>query len=70
MELYEEQERVVKRIQALFRDTWWLWLMFAAAATVMSILSPIFLVTFPICFITFIRFAYVQYDEDGKFISN
>jgi hypothetical protein len=63
-------EKDVKRFQALFRDTWWLWLGFGVAATALSIFSPIFLVTFPICLITFIRFAFVQYDEEGNFISN
>ena len=60
----------MKRFQSLFKDTWWLWLAFAFFGTAMSFFSPIFLMTFPVCVITFIRFAFVQYDEDGNFISN
>ena len=60
----------MKRFQALFKDTWWLWLVLGVGGTVMSIFSSVFLLTFPVCIITFLRFAFVQYDEDGNFISN
>ena len=33
----------------------------------MSMLSAVFLVTFPICIFTFIWFAYIRYDEEGNF---
>ena len=55
------------RFRALMRETWWLWLLFLVGGTGASFLSPIFLVTFPICIFTFFWFAYVRYDEEGKF---
>jgi len=60
----------VKRCQALFRDTWWLWLAFAVVGGGLALFSPIFWLTFPVCAVTFVRFAFVQYDEDGNFVSN
>lgn len=60
----------MKRFQALFKDTWWLWVALTLGGTVMSFFSSVFLLTFPVCVITFIRFAFVQYDEEGNFISN
>lgn len=55
------------RYRALLKETWWLWLLFIGGGIVMSFLSNVFLVTFPICLVTFLWFAYVRYDEDGNF---
>lgn len=55
------------RFRALFKETWWLWVLFLVGGTVMSILSWVFLVTFPICIFTFFWFAYIRYDEEGNF---
>ncbi len=60
----------MKRFEALLKDTWWLWLVLSLGGLVMSFFSSVFLLTFPVCIITFIRFAFVQYDEDGNFVSN
>lgn len=49
------------------RDTWWLWGIFVVGGTLMSFLSPVFLLTFPICIFTFFWFAYVRYDAEGNF---
>lgn len=55
------------RFRALFKETWWLWLLFVVGGIVMSILSPVFLVTFPICIFTFFWFAFIRYDDKGNF---
>jgi hypothetical protein len=57
----------MNRFRALLRETWWLWLLFFGFGTVMSFLSPVFLLTFPISIFTFFWFAYIRYDEDGTF---
>lgn len=55
------------RYRSLIRETWWLWLLFLAGGTVMSMLSRVFLVTFPICIFTFFWFAFIRYDDEGNF---
>ncbi len=55
------------RFKSLIRETWWLWLLFLVGGIVMSMLDPVFLLTFPICIFTFFWFAYIRYDEDGNF---
>lgn len=55
------------RFQALLKETWWLWLLFLAGGTILSYLSPVFLVTFPICIFTFFWFAFIRYDDQGNF---
>ncbi|MFN3193331.1 MAG: hypothetical protein ACE361_22660 [Aureliella sp.] len=55
------------RFSALLSETWWLWILFFIGGTVMSFLSYVFLVTFPICIFTFFWFAYIRYDEEGNF---
>jgi hypothetical protein len=57
----------MERFRALLRDTWWLWVAFCVAGIVMSMLSLVFLLTFPICIFTFFWFAYIRYDEEGNF---
>ncbi len=58
----------MNRFRALFNETWWLWVAFLVAGTLMSsLVSPIFLVTFPVCIFTFFWFAYVRYDDKGNF---
>lgn len=44
-----------------------LWIAFLVGGIIMSILSPVFLVTFPICIFTFFWFAYIRYDDEGNF---
>jgi hypothetical protein len=55
------------RFTALLRNTWWLWVAFFVGGTLLSIVDPVFLVTFPICIFTFFWFAYIRYDEEGNF---
>ena len=55
------------RFKALMRETWWLWILFLVGGTIMSFVSTVFVVTFPICIFTFFWFAYIRYDEDGTF---
>jgi len=57
----------MKRYRSLIQETWWLWLMFFVAGCVMSWLSLVFLLTFPICIFVFFWFAFIRYDEDGNF---
>ncbi len=57
----------MKRYGALLRETWWLWIVFVVGGTVMSMISLVFLVTFPICIFTFFWFAFIRYDEEGNF---
>ncbi len=57
----------MQRFKSLIRETWWLWIVFGLFGTVMSMLSPVFLLTFPISIFTFFWFAYIRYDEDGNF---
>ncbi len=58
---------VMGRFRALFKETWWLWLLFATGGVMMSFVSPVFLTIFPICIFTFFWFAYVRYDDEGNF---
>lgn len=55
------------RYKALIKETWWLWALFLVGGTIMTWVSLIFLLTFPICLIIFFWFAFVRYDEDGNF---
>ncbi|MCC7334891.1 MAG: hypothetical protein IT422_07335 [Pirellulaceae bacterium] len=55
------------RFRALIKETWWLWILFAAFGAGMSFLHPVFLLMFPISIFTFFWFAYIRYDEDGDF---
>ncbi len=55
------------RFRSLLKETWKLWIAFLVGGIIMSILSPVFLVTFPICIFTFFWFAYIRYDDEGNF---
>ena len=55
------------RFKSLWRETWWLGLLFTAFGTVMSFGSLVFLLMFPISIFTFFWFAYIRYDENGTF---
>ncbi|MEM8735218.1 MAG: hypothetical protein AAGG44_13390 [Planctomycetota bacterium] len=65
--MIHEDSRVMARFTALLSETWWLWILFFVGGTIMSYLSLVFLVTFPICIFTFFWFAYIRYDEEGNF---
>lgn len=55
------------RYKALIKETWWLWALFLVGGSVMTWLSLVFLLTFPICIIIFLWFGFVRYDEEGNF---
>ncbi|MFO1066778.1 MAG: hypothetical protein U0892_23205 [Pirellulales bacterium] len=56
------------RFRTLLKDTWWLWIAFFLAATLLSVfVDKVFLVAYPICIFVFLYFGYVRYDEEGKF---
>lgn len=57
----------MNRFSALLSETWWLWLIFLVMGVALSMLSLVFLVTFPICIFTFFWFAYIRYDDEGNF---
>lgn len=57
----------MKRLHALLRTTWWLWLIFFGSAIVLTKwVDPIFVVCFPMYIFTFFYFAIVRYDENGE----
>ena len=55
------------RYTALWRETWWLWLLLTLGGIAMSFMSLVFLVTLPIALCTFLWFGYVRFDADGNF---
>jgi hypothetical protein len=56
----------MERFRGLLRDTWWLWLGLALAGIVLAMLvSPVFLVTYPISLFSFLYFGLLRYDEQG-----
>ena len=57
----------MQRYKSLLRETWWLWVAFGLFGGVMGALSPVFLLMFPISIFTFFWFAYIRYDEEGRF---
>ena len=57
----------MNRLKGLFRDTWWLWLLFFGTGTVLSIFANVFfVVTLPILFVAFIYYAMLRYDDEGN----
>jgi fumarate reductase subunit D len=57
----------MQRFRALFSETWWLWLVLVVGGSLMALISPIFLLVYPICVFVFFWFAFIRYDEDGNF---
>lgn len=57
----------MNRFSSLFRETWWLWLLFLVTGVGLSVLSPVFLTTFPICIFVFLWFSYIRFDDNGQF---
>ncbi|WP_425397903.1 hypothetical protein [Aeoliella sp.] len=51
----------------LWRDTWWVWLVFVAIVVVLGILvTPYYLVFVPVLPGVFVYFAFNRYDSDGN----
>lgn len=57
----------MNRFSALFKETWWLWIIFFVAGVCLTIVSPVFICIFPICIFTFFWFAYIRFGDDGEF---
>lgn len=55
------------QMRCLMRDTWWLWLI-AAAATALQVryMSWFFLVNVPILLVVYVYFALLRYDSHGN----
>ena len=57
----------MKRYAALWKETWWLWiLMVGGGSAAGALLHFIFFVSIPICFFAFIYFGLMRYDQDGN----
>jgi hypothetical protein len=58
---------MLKQCIGLWRDTWWLWLAFAALTIGFSlIVGRFFLLLLPCLPVPFVYFAINRYDEDGN----
>ena len=56
-----------KRFSGLFRDTWWLWVLFLIVSVCFSIfVSRLFLATLPALVVAFVYYASMRYDDDGN----
>ncbi len=59
--------KVMKRLMALLRHTWWLWLLFFATSFALtSLVDGAFVILFPICLFTLVYFAWVRFDDEGN----
>jgi hypothetical protein len=57
----------MKRFSAILKDTWWAWLILVVGGSIAGVfLSPIFFAAIPISIFTFIYFAVMRYDDEGK----
>ena len=57
----------MKQIQGLWRDTWWLWMIFVLLTIILAaLIGKFFLLLLPCFPVPFIYFAFVRYDEEGK----
>ncbi len=63
----QEDFAVGNRLKGLFRDTWWLWLLFLAIGiTFIVAVSPIFFVTLPVLAVAYVYYATMRYDDNGQ----
>lgn len=57
----------MNRFIGLWRDTWWVWLIFFVIGLFASlVLSRVFWITFPVCIFAFLYFGAMRYDENGN----
>ena len=59
----------MKRFEAVWQETWWLWIGLAVFGLAMSLVHPSFLSVFPISAFVFLYFAFMRYDENGNVVS-
>jgi hypothetical protein len=56
----------MKRIVALLKETWWLWILFFGSCTYLTLyIEPFMVVTLPMLVAIFVYFAFVRFDENG-----
>lgn len=54
-------------IKGLWRDTWWLWCVFAVLVLVVSyVVTPFFVILIPIFAVVFVYFSFMRYDNQGR----
>lgn len=52
---------------ALWRDTWWLWIVFVATTVIMTaVVGQFFLLLIPCLPVVFVYFAFARYDAEGN----
>lgn len=57
----------MNQLRGLWRDTWWLWLIFLALTIGFAVLiGPFFLLLLPCLPVPYVYFAFNRYDEDGN----
>lgn len=57
----------MKQILGLWRDTWWLWIVFIAMTVgFATVFGLFFLLLLPCLPVTFLYFAFNRYDENGN----
>ena len=57
----------MKRVIALLRSTWWLWLLYVVISLpLIWFVDPVFWITMPIYGVTFVYFAFMRFDEHGN----
>ncbi len=57
----------MNRFLSVLKDAWWVWILLIGGGTAAGyFLSPIFFMALPISCFTFVYFALIRYDEDGK----
>lgn len=64
----ENEERMnLKRLTGLWRDTWWIWVIFVAQMVALGVyMSKYFLLPLMGLPISYAYFAFMRYDEDGN----
>lgn len=57
----------MKRYIQLWKDTWWLWLIYFGLATLLLIfVTKIFVAVYIVLICVFVYFAIMRYDEEGQ----
>ncbi len=57
----------MKRLKAIWRETWWVWVIFFVFGTVMGLwVHPSFFTAYPISMFAFVYFMFMRYDDEGN----
>lgn len=55
------------RLKSLFRDTWYVWIIFVGVTIGLAqLVGPFFYATLPLLAVVFVYFAIVRYDAQGR----